>query len=101
MRTRICAVLLVMVAWMMGGCATEPGLLRAQAGASLTEFKKTDPSLEALLKSSYAYVIFPRVTTGALLVGGAHGNGEVYNGGAFVGRAELSQGSVGLQAGGQ
>jgi lipid-binding SYLF domain-containing protein len=58
--------------------------------------------------------VFPTVGTEALIVGGAHGTGLVYKNigvslligdpiymGKIIGRSSLSQGTVGLQAGGQ
>jgi lipid-binding SYLF domain-containing protein len=46
-------------------------------------------------------VIFPNVGKGAWIVGGAYGRGVVYEQGQFVGYADISQATVGLQAGGQ
>ena len=89
------------------GCSTEPknegakNELKADAQSSLVHFKTTDPGLEAMLKSAYGYVIFPSVGKGGLGVGGSYGKGEVYEQGKFVGYADMSQVTVGFQAGGQ
>jgi lipid-binding SYLF domain-containing protein len=83
------------------GTTEDRNLLRSRATAAVDDFKKTDPSLSAVLSSSYAYAVFPRITTAAVVVGGAHGDGEVYMKGKFTGWADVSQGSVGLQLGGQ
>ncbi|MFQ5937764.1 MAG: hypothetical protein ACE5LB_15275 [Acidiferrobacterales bacterium] len=64
-------------------------------------FKKKDPSLKIFFKEAYGYVVFPNITKGGLIVGGAHGNGVVYRKGKIIGRASLSQGTFGLQAGGK
>jgi lipid-binding SYLF domain-containing protein len=50
---------------------------------------------------SYAYAVFPTVGKGGFVVGGAHGDGRVYEQGKYVGDVTTSQVSVGLQAGGQ
>ena len=50
---------------------------------------------------SYAYAVFPTVGKGALVVGGAHGVGRVYERGRYVRDITLTQLSVGFQAGGQ
>jgi lipid-binding SYLF domain-containing protein len=66
-----------------------------------TAFIKTDASMEDLFNSSHAYVIFPNVGKGAVIVGGAGGNGIVYEKGKQIGTAKMVQASVGAQAGGQ
>lgn len=63
-------------------------------------FLKGDPSLANLFKTSYGYVIFPNVGTGAAGVGGAAGRGTVYEKGKSIGLAHMTQLTVGAQAGG-
>jgi lipid-binding SYLF domain-containing protein len=65
------------------------------------EFIKTDPLLSKLFGSAAGYVIFPNVGKGAVGVGGASGNGIVYEKGTMIGKAKLSQVSIGFQLGGQ
>ncbi len=65
------------------------------------EFIKTDPKMADLFSSAYGYAIFPNVGKGAIGVGGAAGNGVVYENGSLVGMAKMKQVSVGLQLGGQ
>jgi lipid-binding SYLF domain-containing protein len=60
-----------------------------------------DAGMQDWFDSSYGYVVFPNVGKGAIGVGGAHGNGLVYKGGALVAKSELIQVTVGLQLGGQ
>jgi lipid-binding SYLF domain-containing protein len=79
----------------------EQSVLHQRAQASLADMKREDSSLETLLNSSFAYAVFPRITTGAVGIGGAYGDGEVYQKGKLIGYADVSQGSVGLQLGGQ
>jgi lipid-binding SYLF domain-containing protein len=50
---------------------------------------------------SYAYAVFPTVGKGAVVVGGAHGNGRVYEQGKYVADSELSQVSIGFSFGGK
>jgi len=68
---------------------------------AIQEMTTDDPGLQRFFDSSYGYVVFPSVGKGGFIVGGAHGNGLVYEQGNLVGKAELTQGSIGLQAGGQ
>jgi lipid-binding SYLF domain-containing protein len=51
--------------------------------------------------SSYGYAVFPTIGKGGLVVGGAHGKGQVYRQGTYVGDTSMTQLSVGFQAGGQ
>ena len=64
-------------------------------------FLKEDPDMSKFFNNSHGYVIFPNVGKGGLGVGGAAGNGAVYENGAFIGFAKLSQVTIGFQAGGQ
>ena len=65
------------------------------------EFIQTDPSLSKFFESAAGYVIFPNVGKGAVGIGGASGNGIAYEKGRMVGKAKMSQVSVGFQLGGQ
>jgi lipid-binding SYLF domain-containing protein len=71
------------------------------ASTAKAEFLKTDPLLKNVFGAAYGYVIFPNVGKGAMGVGGASGNGIVYEKGTIVGKAKLSQLTFGFQAGGQ
>lgn len=50
---------------------------------------------------SMTYVIFPNVGKGTFIVGGASGNGVLYQNGSAQGLTSLKRLSVGLQAGGK
>lgn len=65
------------------------------------EFIKSDGLMANLFSNSYGYVIFPNIGKGAIGVGGAAGNGIVYQGGKAIGRASMKQVTVGFQWGGQ
>ncbi|WP_422083185.1 hypothetical protein [Ulvibacterium sp.] len=63
---------------------------------------KTSPGLESFFDNSAGYVIFPNVGKGGFIIGGASGNGVVYEeGGNAIGMADLKKINVGFQAGGQ
>jgi lipid-binding SYLF domain-containing protein len=64
-------------------------------------FISKDLLMKTLFENATAYVIFPNVGKGGFIVGGAMGNGIVYQKGKPVGKAKLTQLSAGLQAGGQ
>ena len=73
----------------------------ANADKAKVTLLKKDVGLEKFFKTSSGYVIFPNVGKGALVVGGAIGNGVVYEHGKAVGMASLKNLSVGFQAGGE
>lgn len=64
-------------------------------------FIKTDESMNSLFNNSYGYVIFPNVGKGAAIIGGAGGNGGVFEKGKKIGTAKMVQISAGAQVGGQ
>jgi len=69
--------------------------------AAIAEFKTADPSIEPFFKESYGYSIFPEITKGAVGIGGAGGDGTVFQGGESIGSSSMSQVTIGLQLGGQ
>ena len=71
------------------------------AEAAIAEFKRADPSIDAFFKNAHGYAIFPEITKGAVGIGGAGGDGVVYEQGAAVGTSSMSQVTIGLQLGGQ
>jgi lipid-binding SYLF domain-containing protein len=75
--------------------------LISESSNAKTEFIKTDPSMEDLFKSSYGYVIFPKIGKGGLIVGGSGGNGILYEHGKPVGLVKTGQVTVGAQVGAQ
>jgi lipid-binding SYLF domain-containing protein len=75
--------------------------LQQESDAALSDFRATDPSIDEFLQRAAGYAVFPSVGKGGFIVGGAHGNGIVYEGGRPTGTASLTQASVGFLAGGQ
>lgn len=64
-------------------------------------FLKANPKLQGYFDDAKAYVIFPNVGKGALIIGAASGNGAVYERGVLVGMANMKQVDVGAQIGGK
>ncbi len=91
----------------LAGCATAPKTssdreqLVDEARVALNTMLEVDPSLDRFLDSSTGYVIFPSVGKGGLIIGGSYGRGVVYANGQMIGYADITQATVGLQAGGQ
>ena len=67
---------------------------------AIATFKKSEQTAKYFGKS-HGYAIFPTVGKGGLVVGAAHGDGKVYEKGAYIGDTSITQLSVGFQAGGQ
>lgn len=109
MRSAFVAVLALMALALVGcnGEAAGPNSpahtvdLQQQADATFKQMTATDPSLQNIINSSYAYAVFPEVGEGAVGVGGASGQGIVYRNGQAIGTVKLTQVSVGPQIGGQ
>ena len=89
------------------GCNTAPknqgqkDALRAEADAAVERMTAQDPSLRNFINGAHGYAVFPNIGKGGLIVGGTYGRGVVYEQGEFIGYADLTKVSVGLQAGGQ
>ena len=65
-------------------------------------FQKTDPGMQVFFDQAYGYAVFPDVYKGGiLLLGGARGDGFVYEQGRLIGRSSITQINVGPQLGGQ
>lgn len=75
--------------------------LKADAMEAKAAFMEANPELESMLSSAAGYAIFPNVGKGAWILGGAAGNGVVYEKGEVVGFTELRQIDIGFQFGGE
>lgn len=64
-------------------------------------FIDKEPAMSKYFAVAEGYAIFPNVGKGAYIIGGAAGNGAVYENGHLVGMAKLRQVDVGAQIGGQ
>jgi len=101
------ALVLTVAAGLLVGCASAPAsraeqdALLQEAATTMQQMRAEDPALGELVRQSYGYALFPKVTKGGLVVGGASGQGVVYERGKHVGYCDLTQASVGLQVGAQ
>ena len=101
------ATVIALAMGLLVSCSTAPGTkegrdkLSKEAAASRQEWHKLDPSVEAFAKKGYGYAFFPEITKGGVGIGGAYGRAVVYEQGQHIGYADLTEGSLGLQLGGQ
>lgn len=86
---------------MMAQSTKKEKRLVEDAADAKTEFISTDGLMSSLFSNAYGYVIFPNVGKGGIGIGGAAGNGVVYEHGNIIGKAKLTQVSIGFQFGGQ
>jgi lipid-binding SYLF domain-containing protein len=71
------------------------------AAQARKDFITTDGLMKNLFDNAYGYVIFPNVGKGGMGIGGAAGNGAVYENGTLIGMAKMTQVTIGFQFGGQ
>ena len=71
------------------------------AHSAIAEFKKADPGIDVFFNESHGYAVFPEITKGAIGIGGAAGDGTVFERGSSIGASTMSQVTIGLQLGGQ
>jgi len=77
----------------------QPAFADEYAG-TIADFRKATES-QGFFEKAYGYAVFPTIGKGGFVVGGAHGKGRVYSGGAATGRTSVTQLSVGFQLGGE
>lgn len=88
-------------------CSTAPKTLDGRAdletrsAIALSRAKAADSTINRLIADSDGYAVFPTIGKGAVGVGGAYGKGVLYEHGTVVGYCDMTQGSIGLQLGGQ
>jgi lipid-binding SYLF domain-containing protein len=76
--------------------------LENRARGAIAEFERADPSISRFFGSAAGYAVFPKIAKGGAGLGGAHGEGVVFGSDRAVhGYATMSQGTIGLQLGGQ
>lgn len=87
-------------------CSTAPKTdadraeLHRDVEVALAAFR-SKPQLQSFFDTAYGYAIFPSAGKGGIILGGSYGKGEVYEQGRLVGYCDITQGTVGLQLGGQ
>lgn len=99
---RICALATLLLTTTVASPQSRKGQkIMLYAQKAKTTLLETSPGLERFFEDSAGYVIFPNVGKGGFIIGGASGNGVVYENGEAVGMADLKKLNIGLQAGGQ
>lgn len=89
--------------------ALTPFLLEAQynpnalrkAKETMEAFQAKNEKFDAFFAGAYGYAVFPSVGKGGFGIGGAHGSGTAFEQGKPIGKAKITQLTIGLQFGGQ
>jgi len=68
--------------------------------AAIANFK-ADADVAKWFNTAYGYAVFPSITKAAVVVGGAAGNGRVFEKGAYIGDVHVTQASIGAALGGE
>ena len=94
--------LLIAVTVVVGSVAlADDSELISNAKATIATFKKTDPKIDKFFSSAAGYAVFPTIAKAAVGVGGAGGDGVLFEGGKPTGKSSMGQASIGFQLGGQ
>jgi lipid-binding SYLF domain-containing protein len=64
-------------------------------------FKSDSTNVAKLFDTAYGYAVLPSVGKGAIGIGAAAGDGQVYEQGRLIGTCRMSQFTIGAQLGGQ
>jgi lipid-binding SYLF domain-containing protein len=94
-------IVTVTLTGVIAALAADADRLDSDTGTAIQTFRASGPRLQRLFDTAYGYVVFPSVDKGAAGIGVAEGKGLVYENGVLVGRAKLTQVTVGAQLGGQ
>ena len=75
--------------------------LESDAEDTVRRMKETEPGLKVYFDTAAGYAVFPEIAKGGLILGGSHGDGVLYDGGAATHYATVTAGTIGAQIGGQ
>lgn len=58
-----------------------------------------DAGISQMFKTAYGYALFPTIGKAGFVIGGAYGEGRVYERGAYIGDTSMAQATIGFQLG--
>jgi lipid-binding SYLF domain-containing protein len=79
--------------------ASAEEITAADVKKTIAAFELKPPTMTARFTRPHGYVVFPTIGKGGLIVGGGAGDGHVFERGRMIGTADVTQITVGLQAG--
>lgn len=111
MKKITCSLLLSALTLLTVSCASGPGgsealvsntdarKIESASRSALANLYSTNPKAKELGNSAQGILVFPKITKGGLVVGGAWGDGALYQRGEATGYYRSIAASYGLQAG--
>lgn len=106
-RIKLLAVIMVLSQYCYAGWdptradTADPKQSQIQTEKVLSRFLEANSKLNIYLQNAYGYAVFPEIKKGGFVLGGAMGEGTLYEQGSAIGMVSLKQMSFGLQFGGQ
>ncbi len=73
----------------------------ADSYSNAVEVFKKSPAVQPFFENAYGYAIFPTIGKAGFVVGGAYGEGKVYQASKMTGTSSIVKLSIGWQLGGQ
>jgi len=73
----------------------------ADVKKTIAAFEFKDPTMKERFKSAYAYVVFPNLEKGGVILAAGGGYGQVFERGKAIGTAKVTQVTVGATVGAQ
>jgi len=88
-------------------CSTAPRTsekradIREDSTHAVVKAQASDPSMAQVMDDAHGSAVFPKISKGAVGVGGAYGKGVLFQDGKIVGYCDVSQATIGAQLGAQ
>jgi lipid-binding SYLF domain-containing protein len=95
----VCAMVVLTGLGSQPAAAASAAKIDKMVDAALKTLYEKEPAAKKQAESAKAILVFPDVVKGGLMIGAAHGNGALREGGKTVGYYNTVEGSFGLQAG--
>jgi len=107
MKKAVFIILPCILTLLISGCSTVPktdeakAVLTSEVTNTVALFKATDPGINRFFEQSYGYAVLPKVFKGGIWLGGAGGQGEVFEQKNMIGYCRMSQATLGFTFGGE
>ena len=107
MKKAVFIILPCILIFLIAGCSTVPktdeakAVLTSEVTNTIALFKATDPGINRFFEQSYGYAVLPKVFKGGIWLGGAGGQGEVFEQKNMIGYCRMSQATLGFTFGGE
>ena len=91
-------ICLILVLGMSAWAAWDPMQKQKEKAAveeTIAKFKEADSSMKVFFEKAYGYIVFPGIGKGGFIIGGGHRDGWVYEKGRHIGRATVTQLTIG------